>query len=118
MMNYQTHIEIKKAKDPNTPPEVLHGLAYHTHHSVRYWVAGNPNTPVSALEKLVNDEIGSYDPSLYLIAKNPNTPAFLLEKLIVLHTTALNCYIEANPNTTQRLKNYINAINYVTSNRH
>ena len=116
-MSIQTAIEL--AKDPNTPPEVLHGLAYHTHHSVRYWVAGNPNTPVSALEKLVNDEIGSYDPSLYRIARNPNTPAFLLEKLILIapYKTVLNTYIEANPNTTQRLKNYINAINYVTSIR-
>ena len=116
-MTYQTHIEIKKAKDPNTPPEVLNELAHHKDYMIRYGVANNPSSPVSALEKLVNDEIGSYDPILYLIVRNPNTPEFLLEKLIAPYKTVLNTYIEANPNTTQRLKNYINAINYVTSIR-
>lgn len=109
---------MNKARDPNTPPEVLNELAYHKDYMVRYNVANNPSSPVSALEKLANDEIGNYDPILYLIAKNPNTPAFLLEKMIVLRITALNCYIEANPNTPERIKNYIIAYHYVNSNRH
>ena len=114
-MTHQTKIEIKKAKDPNTPAEVLNELAYHTEYHVRYWVANNPSAPVSALEKLVNDEKDSHNSIFYTIARNPNTPEFLLEKMIVHRIASLNAYIEANPNTSQRIKNYIKAINYVTS---
>ena len=117
------------ASDPNTPPEVLDELAYHEEWQIRFDVAQNPRAPVSALEKLENDEDNCIGAVIfyanvrenntgaipYAIALNPNTPAFLLEKLIARNLPILDSYIAANPNTTQRLKNYINARGYVNS---
>lgn len=118
IMSPQTAIEL--AKDPNTPPEVLYNLTYHKDYRVRYKVANNPNVPVSALEKFVEDAL---DPNIrfvgtipYDIAMNPNTPGFLLEKLAELAESNYGIivnFIAENPSTPERIKNYLMAKVYI-----
>jgi hypothetical protein len=68
----------KKAKDPNTPPEILAQLAQHENKNVRAHVAVNPSTPPEALAQLAQDESGHVR---YDVARNPSTPAEVLTKL-------------------------------------
>lgn len=117
-MSIQTAIEL--AKDPNTPPEVLYELAQHKAYMVRYWVANNPNVPISALERFVKDAL---DPNIrfvgtipYGIAMNPNTPGFLLEQLAEIaesHYSIIVNFIAENPSTPERIKNYLMAKVYI-----
>ena len=66
-------------KGSQMPGETLARLATHSNSSVRYRVAQHPNTPVDALEPLLNDE---YGPELWLIAERADIPPHYLERLL------------------------------------
>jgi succinylglutamate desuccinylase len=58
-------------------------------------VAGNANTPVSVLEKLVEDENVRW-----AVARNENTPVTLLEKLAQDKDEDVRKAVTENPNFT------------------
>jgi Leucine rich repeat variant len=61
------------------PANVLAKLANYSVSWVRSSVAAHPNTPISALESLVNDD---YGPVLWAIARRADTPPHFLEKML------------------------------------
>lgn len=72
------HVRRVVAGNPNTPLTVLARLAEDDCNSIRRSVAGNPKTPVELLQKLSND----YCPDVRLgIAENPHTPTETLAML-------------------------------------
>ena len=84
------------AGNTNTPISLLEKLAQDEDEDVRSCVAGNTNTPVSLLEKLVEDEdeIVRSD-----VAGNANTPAPVLEKLAEDEDENVRFYLAGNANT-------------------
>ncbi|MBW4511058.1 MAG: hypothetical protein KME64_31760 [Scytonematopsis contorta HA4267-MV1] len=68
--------DLIKAKQ--MPASVLAKLANYSVSWVRSSVAAHPNTPISALESLVNDD---YGPVLWGIARRADTPPHFLEKI-------------------------------------
>ena len=66
-------------KGSQMPGETLARLATHSNSSVRYRVAQHPNTPIDALEPLLNDE---YGPVLWSIAGRADIPPHYLEWLL------------------------------------
>ena len=84
------------AGNTNTPISLLEKLAQDEDEDVRSCVAGNTNTPVSLLEKLVEDEdeIVRSD-----VAGNANTPAPVLEKLAEDEDEKVRFYLAGNVNT-------------------
>ena len=71
----------KQAQDENTPPGILSELATSKNKEIRRCVAGNPNTPVKALEKLYkefSDEIVTNPIFDLLLLENPEGKFALL----------------------------------------
>jgi len=66
------------ADNPNTPASIIERLAGDEDREVRLGVAWNPNTPVNILKRLAEDEKWWVRRG---VASNPNTPASLLEQL-------------------------------------
>ncbi|KJH72534.1 hypothetical protein UH38_06670 [Aliterella atlantica CENA595] len=66
-------------KGSQMPGETLARLVTHSNSSVRYRVADHPNTPIEALEPLLND---SYGPVLWAIAGRADIPPHYLERLL------------------------------------
>jgi len=88
------------AKNPNTPIEILTGLAQDQDKWVRQEVAKNPNTPTETLTKLAQDQ------NMWVrreVVWNPNTPVETLtglaqdQNMQVRYNTRNN--MAANPNT-------------------
>jgi hypothetical protein len=91
-------VEILKhpVKGSQMPAITLARLADHHYPSVRYRVAQHPNTPVSALEQLANDEDV---PTLRAVANNPNTPSHILEQLALKSDLTIRLSVVGHPNT-------------------
>jgi hypothetical protein len=75
---YKRRRNLKLAKDPNTPVEVLRVLSTDKNSWVRCNVAENPNTPVEVLRVLSTDKDFSVR---YNVVRNPNTPVEVLRVL-------------------------------------
>jgi len=84
------------AVNPNTPVSVLEKLAEDEESLVRRGVALNPNTPVSVLEKLAEDEESLVRSG---VAHNPNIPVSVLEKLAEDEESLVRSGVAHNPNT-------------------
>jgi len=68
----------KIAADKKAKPGTLSLLSWDEDGTIRYWVALNPNTPASVLERLVGDK----DERVRCgVVGNPSTPATILERL-------------------------------------
>jgi hypothetical protein len=78
----------------NTSPKILIELSNNPNSIVRWYVAGNPNTPPETLAKLYNDD-GFY----WNIAGNPNTPPAILTELSKKPDCHIRYNVARNPNT-------------------
>ncbi|OYD90521.1 hypothetical protein CDG76_30290 [Nostoc sp. 'Peltigera membranacea cyanobiont' 210A] len=74
---------LRPATGSQMPASVLVQLASRETSWIRSLVAGHPNTPISALEPLLNDD---YGPVLWAIARRADTPPQLLERLLLTVT--------------------------------
>jgi hypothetical protein len=68
------------AGNPNTPIPILQTLSRDEHWNVRCWVAGNPNTPIPILEALSKDKDSSF--VRQAVAQNQNIPVSILKCLL------------------------------------
>jgi hypothetical protein len=91
--NLCTEIRAYLASNPQTPLSIIEKLAKDNNEQVRVGIAQNPNTPASILERLAKET--SFD-IRQAIAQNPNTPAKLVAYLQYLQV-ARNA--AENPNT-------------------
>ena len=78
---------LRPATGSQMPASVLVQLASRETSWIRSLVAGHPNTPISALEPLINDD---YGPVLWAIAQRADTPTELLERLLLRFTDPNN----------------------------
>lgn len=91
--NLGTEIRAYVASNPQTPLSILEKLAKDNNEQVRVGIAQNPNTPASILERLAKET--SFD-IRQAIAQNPNTPANLV---VYLQQLELARNAAQNPNT-------------------
>lgn len=86
------------AANAETHPKILEILTNHKDDCVRWYAAGNPNTPLSALEKLY--EKGD---NLNGIAHNTNIPLEFLEKLSHNKCPRVRGNVASNPSTPLKI---------------
>lgn len=99
--DWSNHVLKALAISVNTPPSVLAQLGKNKNSRIRSLVAKNPSTPVTTLEKLVEDEAldRSMDSIQASLLKNPNAPIIVLEKLAKEHDFRLRCLVAEHPRT-------------------
>lgn len=108
--------EIDLAKDPNTPPEILERIALSDEFYATWYVASNPNTPQHTLINLSRH----YATEIYIAAlRNPNLPEQYVEEELDL-TIARDLWFLISDlrqinHFSDRLKNYIQAMYYMTT---
>ncbi|MBD2206121.1 hypothetical protein H6G33_28350 [Calothrix sp. FACHB-1219] len=79
--------ELLKPRNSEMPAEILVKLANYKTSWIRSAVAHHPNTPIFALEPLINDD---YSPVLWAIARRADTPPQFLERLLLRFTDTKN----------------------------
>ena len=96
ILNSDCDVRYYAAGNPNTPADVLTELAKDSNCVVRRNAAGNPNTPAEVLTELAKDS--NYDVRYYA-AGNPNTPADVLTELAKDSDCDVRRSAAGNPNT-------------------
>jgi len=96
MLDYDSTVQI--ARDPETPPEVLTGLATHEDFTILMLVAGHPSTSQETLALLADH----HHPGAHVrqrVAANVSAQPGVLEVLSADRNEDVRCNVASNPST-------------------